>query len=261
MDELIKHLINKTFEPKIFDEVIHIQKRYDEQERSADIFFFAYGCVIAWGLDEFEEKELLESLKPYEVKALNPIITDLSSFIYKEGEKTYIDQEEDVIILDNDEAEDTLIKLSFSHAYSQSVKLETFERTVTETIKNTRYLPEELSTKGKISLSRKKLSQKIGALFAERNSINLHSDILDTPEFFWYRSRYEPFYEMALENINLDARLDVLNRRLDVIHELYEILSNELNHIHSSRLEWIIIYLIACEIGLSIVEIVLHHWS
>jgi len=115
-------------------------------------------------------------------------------------------------------------------------------------LKKTRHLPEELARKGKIYMSRKKLSKKIGALFSERNSINLHSDILDTPEFFWRRPRYEHYYLMASEYMDIQTRLDILNRRLGVIHELYDILSSELNHRHSSRLELIIILLILIEV-------------
>jgi uncharacterized Rmd1/YagE family protein len=53
---------------------------------------------------------------------------------------------------------------------------------------------------------------------------------------------------MASEYMDITTRLDILNRRLDVIHELYEILSSELNHRHSSRLELTIILLILIEV-------------
>jgi len=92
------------------------------------------------------------------------------------------------------------------------------------------------------------LSKKIGALFAERNSINLHSNILDTPEFFWRRPTYEHYYLIATEYLDLTTRLDILNSRLDIIHELYDILSSELNHRHSARLELTIILLILIEV-------------
>jgi uncharacterized Rmd1/YagE family protein len=141
-----------------------------------------------------------------------------------------------------------------AHGLSQSVKLDVFENTIAQTIESTRYLPAELAEKGKISLSQKKISQKVGALFAERNSVNLHSDILDTPEFFWRRPRYEPYYHMASQYMDISTRLDILNRRLDVIHELYDILSNELKHSHSSRLEWVIILLIVTEVIMHIIK-------
>jgi uncharacterized Rmd1/YagE family protein len=242
IDEMAKFLREIGREPKFYDNVIHVRKE-NEDGSSGDAFFFPYGCAIFWGLEEEEEHQILSELRPYVVYPLTFPTHDQSTFHY--GDTTIIKEEDDEIIL---ESEDILIKLSLSHGLSQSVKLECFEASVSRTIEKTRHLPEELARKGKIYMSRKKLSKKIGALFAERNSINLHSDILDTPEFFWRRPRYEPYYLMASEYMDIATRLDILNRRLGVIHELYDILSSELNHRHSSRLELTIILLILIEV-------------
>jgi uncharacterized Rmd1/YagE family protein len=242
IDELAKYLREEGREPKFYDNVVHFSKE-NEDETMGEAFIFPYGCVIFWGFDEEEEHTILDQLSSYVGYPLVFPTHDQSTFHY--GDTTLIEEEEDEIILESD---DILIKLSLSHALSQSVKLEWFEESVSRTIERTRHLPEELARKGKIYMSRKKLSKKIGALFAERNSINLHSDILDTPEFFWRRPRYEPYYHMASEYLDITTRLDILNRRLGVIHELYDILSSELNHRHSSRLELIIILLILIEV-------------
>lgn len=251
IDDLAKYLRNEGLDPKFYDEVIHIRKeRLEEPDSNGDVFYFSYGSVVFWNFNEEEELQYLEELKPYEEKTVNSgLIYEASSFNY--GSQTTIHEENDEIILENS---DPLIKLSLSHGLSQSVKLDVFEKSIEETIENNRYLPVELAKKGKISLSRKKISQKIGALCAERNSINLHSDILDIPEFFWRRPRYEPYYKMASEYMDIAPRLDILNRRLDVIHELYDILSNELKHSHSSRLEWVIILLIVSEVIMHIIK-------
>ena len=243
IDELAKFLREEGREPKFYDNVIHIHKENNEEGAGGDAFIFPYGCTIFWGLEEEEEHQILSELRPYVGYPLAFPMHDQSTFHY--GGITAIEEEEDQIVLESD---DILIKLSLSHGLSQSVKLEWFEESVSHTIEKTRHLPEELARKGKISMSRKKLSKKIGALFAERNSINLHSDILDTPEFFWRRPQYEPYYVMASEYMDITTRLDILNRRLDVIHELYDILSSELNHRHSSRLELTIILLILIEV-------------
>jgi uncharacterized Rmd1/YagE family protein len=247
IDELAKYFRNQGLDPKFYDDVIHLHK--GDEDEIKEIFYFPYGCVIFWGLSEEEEEQYLDNLKPYEIGSLSEKTQDVC--LFERGEETAINEEDDQIILESD---DVLIKLSLSHGLSQSVKLAAFEDSIGKTIEKTRHLPEELATKGKISLSRKKLSQKIGALFAERNSINLHSDILDTPEFFWRRPRYEPYYHMASNYMDIATRLDILNRRLDVIHELYEILSNELKHAHSSYLEWVIIWLIVSEVVMHLLK-------
>lgn len=252
IDDFSKYLRGEGLDPKFYDNVIHVHKDHDTEDGSqstGEIFYFTYGCVVFWNFSEEEELQYLQDLKSYEQTPLEDYIYESSYFIY--GTETTINEEDDEIILENT---DVLIKLSMAHGLSQSVKLDVFENSTDLTIQSARYLPSELASKGKISLSRKKISQKIGALFAERNSINLHSDILDTPEFFWRRPRYAPYYQMASQYMDISTRLDILNRRLDVIHELYDILSNELKHAHSSRLEWVIILLIVSEVVMHLVK-------
>ncbi len=248
IDDLAKFLRKEGLDPKFYDNVIHLHKRRESNEDitfDGEIFIFPYGCVSLWGLNEEEESAFINDIKKFEINSLLTPTMDTSTYDY--GEITLINEESDEIIL---EAKDDLIKLSLSHGLTQSVKLEVFEQSIAKTIENTHHLQEELGQTGKISLSRKKLSQKIGALFSERNSINLHCDILDTPEFFWRRPRYETYYRLASEYMDIKQRLDILNRRLDVIHELYNVLSNELKHAHSSRLEWTIILLIVTEVAM-----------
>ena len=103
-------------------------------------------------------------------------------------------------------------------------------------------------------MSKKEISKQIGVLFNERYYINLHSDILDTPEFFWRRPSYEPLYLMTAEFLDIQTRHNILNHRLNMIHELYTILANELNYKHSTRLEVIIIILIAIEVIVALVH-------
>lgn len=249
LDELTKFLRNEGWDPKFYGDVIHIDRHEDD---SGDIFLFGYGCIAFWGFEEAKELETLEKLKAFETNSLPAFIVDACSFV--QGDENHIDEENDEIVLDSS---DPLVKLSLSHGLTQSVKLQAFEDLVDQTIERTRRLPQELSTKGRTSLSRHKLSQQIGELFALRNSINLHGDILDMPEFFWRRPRYEPYYHMASNYMDISTRLDILNRRLDVIHELYDILSDQLKHSHSSRLEWVVIGLIITEVLLHILEILL----
>ena len=63
--------------------------------------------------------------------------------------------------------------------------------------------------------------------------------------------------QMASEYMDINTRLDILNKKLSVVHELYEILSNELKHAHSSFLEMIIIGLIVIEVVLTLFKDIL----
>jgi uncharacterized Rmd1/YagE family protein len=232
--------LQKFGSAQLFRDCAHILIK-EERKPKGDIFYFSYGCVVLWGFTEEEEQAILGALKEFEKDPSTKPEMDEFTFTY--GETMRI--EEDEISL---QTKNTLSKLAISYGLAQSVKLTTFEETIQKTIDNTKNLPQDLATKGKISMSRRDISRKLGELFIERNFINLHSEILDTPEFFWNYPELEPFYRRTSHYLDVTKRVEVLNKRLGVVHELFEILGNELNHQHSSRLEWTIIILIFIEI-------------
>jgi uncharacterized Rmd1/YagE family protein len=251
MSELVRYLNESGLEPKHFDEVIYVQKE-TAPENFVDIFFFPFGCAIIWGADEVDEREVLSLLKKFESNSLVNTSSDYIEFKCDQSiDKTFIDEEKNEIILKENSA---FIKLSMSHALAQSVKLNVLEISVSSLLEKTTPIQDELSRKGSVSLSKKEISKQIGTLFSERYLINLHSDILDTPEFFWRRPSYEPLYLMTAAFQDIEVRHNIMNHRLSMIHELYNILSNELNYKHSTRLEWIIIILIAMEVLLGLLN-------
>ena len=251
MPNLSQYLINKGYVIERFDDVIFAKMKNSD----IDIFFFPFGCVTIWGAEE-AGKEILLDIKEFEIDGLTDAMSDSINFEYhehpeKDHGKTFIDEERNKIVL-SDKSE--YIKLSLSHALAQSVKLKVLEYSVSKILEKTAPIQKELASTGSVSLSKKEISKQIGHLFSERYSINLHSDILDTPEFFWRRPSYEPLYLMTAEFQDITVRQGILNHRLDIIQELYNILSNELNYKHSSRLEVIIIILIMIEIVLAVMH-------
>ena len=60
--------------------------------------------------------------------------------------------------------------------------------------------------------------------------------------------RFEPEYEKTLKYFNVASRISILNKRLDVMENLNQILMDSAHNVHASVLEWIIIVLIAAEV-------------
>ncbi|MFT4554519.1 MAG: putative Rmd1/YagE family protein [Chlamydiales bacterium] len=233
----------KVLDCQKIDDIIHV--RFPDE--SSDAFIFPYGAVVFWGAAEKEERHFLDRLQEFENRPLSQIEEDEFNFVYGDTQRFH----RDIITLTST---DVLTKLSLSHGIAQSVKLSSFESSVQQTINNTKHIPEDLARKGKISLRRKAISQMMGKLFLEKSSVNLHCDLLDAPDFFWENDAWEPVYQMSRNYLNIPTRIDVLNTRLNVVHDLFEILGNELNHQHSSALEWTIIWLIVIEIVIVLIH-------
>jgi len=214
--------------------------------KGGDVFIFSYGAIVCWGLENRDEREILKELKPFEQQSLDVLEDDVFHYLY--GDQAKI--EDDEITLPD---RDILTKLAISHGIAQSVKLGFFERTIRMTSDLTKEMPVLLAREGSIKLSRKDIRRLMGRLFIDRSSVNLHQELLDTPEFFWEQTDLEPYYNLVKHYLDRDRRVVVLNQRLAVLQELFDMLATELNHQHSSRLEWTIIWLIVIEVLLHIV--------
>ena len=217
-----------------------------------DAFFFPYGVSVFWGASkEMGLRLIQEEVQALEESHSDDLETDLFTYIYGDTAKFV----EDEITLPN---QDILTKLAISQGIAQSVKLGTFESSIQKTYNSTKTIPQNLFLHGKIPLSRKEIRRKMGELFISRNSINLHMDLMDTPEFFWEYPELEPLYMMTANYLDISRRVEVLNQRMDVIHGLFVMLGNELNHLHSSRLEMTIILLIVIEVLIALMRDVFH---
>ena len=238
-------MLKETHTPTLYRDVIHIH--ISAAGYSGDVFYFSYGAMVTWGLPLEIDIYYLERVKQFEPHPIDE--TDKDEFTFTIGDHAKI--VEDEIFLPQD---DVLNRLAVSHGLAQSVKLGTFEAALHKVFKSSKQIPEDLAKYGRIALSRKEIRRKMGDLFIKRSSINLHSNVLDTPEFFWEYSELEPLYTMTANYLDIKNRVYVLNDRLTVVHELFEMLGNELNHQHSSRLEWTIIILIIIEVVMTLLR-------
>lgn len=236
--DLIKKETIPTFQTKVFKEVILFEKS------ESLCFLFKYGVAIFW---DFEEAE-------YFLKTINPSLTGIKvseEYNYHISPEQPVKIELDTIYLDSD---DLFKKLSISYAIEQSIKLEEFESSIKQTLEKTEHIPLELAQNGRVRMSRKNIAKKRGLLFITKSDIYLHFELLDTPEFFWEYPELDIYYQSMRKYLELQPRIEILNRKMGVIHEILTILADEQNHKHSSILEWIIIILIAIEIILFIVK-------
>lgn len=239
----------KGYFTRLSKDVLHVSNI----KRPGNIFFFNHGCFVSWGFKKFFEEKLIGYVSAFAIDPMLAIESD--HFYYRYSDENRIDTHErlqlDVITLDS---EDVMDKLAISYALAQSIKLEAFEEAVKVAIKKNDYLPEQISKRGAISLSRRSIFKRMGEIFIARSSINLNIEYLDAPEFFWRNPRLEPVYIMIKQFLDIPSRVAALNQKLDVLQELLDILNSQVQHRHSSLLEIVIILLIAVEIVISLFQ-------
>jgi len=251
-----------------YTDVLHC--RFASADGGRDAFIFPYGPVVLWGFSAEEERFWLRSLD----RCAEPIYTtspdaapfdDTDFMLYSQpppppggGEAASVVTKETLSStrLDNNiialATRDPIEKLAISFAFAQSAKLSVLESTLDATTEEIRPIPEQLARSGRSQFSVKQIAKLSGRVFLERNEANLYSDILDCPAFFWEAEGFEPLYARANRYLDIDDRVKILNGRLDIVNDLLDSLSGQLEIRNSHRLEWIIIVLITVEIVISV---------
>jgi len=233
-----------------FRNVLHMTR----PRQRGDVFFFHHGCFVAWGLSRPQEAEILTHLLDFSIDPLDKI--EFHAFICRPGVKTSLTTHPrfntDIISLEASECDNVQIKLAISYGLSQSVKLQFYESSIQKTVAANHAIPRELARCGRISLSRKSIFKRIGEIFLAKSSVNLGSEYLDVSEYFWRYPNLESYYLMAEKFLDIQKRVAILNRRLDVVHDVFVMLNNQLQHRYSSILEIIIIVLIFSEISINL---------
>ena len=76
---------------------------------------------------------------------------------------------------------------------------------------------------------------------------------MQVPDFFWDNEVWEPIFKHACKYLEIDERVTVVNKRLEVLDGMFQMLKDQLEVRHATRLEWIVIWLIVAEVGLELV--------
>jgi uncharacterized Rmd1/YagE family protein len=212
------------------------------------IIFFDFGAIVFWGFTEETEKIYLKNFEVFfKSKKKEKYEIDYLTFIHGDNFSVMNDR----LVLGTED--NPLERIAISYALAQSTLLSIYEDEVDITIEETKKIPSELANRGEISLSKKEICKNIGAIFVKRSSINLHSDMLDTPLVIWDNQDWQPVYTKMRSYLDVDKRLDILNKRLDILKELYDMLNNEIKNQNEYYLEWLIIWLIVIEILIEVV--------
>ncbi|KAK2507233.1 hypothetical protein MC885_018736 [Smutsia gigantea] len=215
------------------------------------IFFFREGAAVFWNVKDKTMKHVMQiiekhEIQPYEIALVHWENEELN-YIKIEGQsKLHRGEIRLNSELDLDDA--ILEKFAFSNALCLSVKLAIWEASLDKFVESIQSIPEALKAGKKVKLSHEEVMQKMGELFALRHRINLSSDFLITPDFYWDRENLEELYDKTCQFLSITRRVKVMNEKLQHCMELTDLMRNHLNEKRALRLEWMIVILITIEV-------------
>uniref|UniRef100_K9IKC4 Putative required for meiotic nuclear division protein 1 n=1 Tax=Desmodus rotundus TaxID=9430 RepID=K9IKC4_DESRO len=218
------------------------------------MFFFREGAAVFWNVKDKTMKHVLQILEkhenqPYEIALVHWENEELN-YIKTEGQsKLHHGEIRLNSELDLDDA--ILEKFAFSNALCLSVKLAIWEASLDKFVESIQSIPEALKAGRKVKLSHEEVMQKMGELFALRHRINLSSDFLITPDFYWDRENLEQLYDKTCQFLSITRRVKVMNEKLQHCMELTDLMRNHLTEKRALRLEWMIVILITIEVSFS----------
>ncbi|KAJ6164051.1 hypothetical protein N7470_002723 [Penicillium chermesinum] len=233
----------------------------------AEMFVFSYGVVVFWNFTERQEKDLLADLA-FATSSVTGTPTPLATMPLHEEDfeteefhfeySTEISRPRvynDMITL---RSGDHMIKLAISHGISQSTKLCFFEEVMARQMADAKDIPRRLAVTGQLGMKREDVFRILGRLFKSRVEVNLSSNMLDNPNFFWESEpTLYPLYTAVREYLEIKPRIQVLNERCRVFLDLAEILSDSITESRTSHQTWIVIVLIVISILVTISEVFL----
>lgn len=195
------------------EDVLHVRSKYNvETSEPRDIFFFREGSVVLWNCDEPETKSILRNLKQFEIGPYDEHVIksekEFMNYAYVEESRASL-KNEIFHIQSNDESD--LEKYTFSNAMTSSVKLAIWESLLDTYIDGLSTVTTDLKNGQRIRMSRATILQKTGELFALKHLINLDSDLLETPDFYWDREELEQLFNKTCTYFSIPKRKRVRN--------------------------------------------------
>ncbi len=208
------------------------------------VTLFRYGVAVLVGLTPAQEEEMLRDLRP---RVSRPVATPEEETAFVEIDPAKEDQ-----ILPGGPI--TLKKVTPEHliviadALSKSVVLARDEREVAAVFELVEPFARQLAETGSAFGGRRAILKHIGNALLVNHRVSGRVAVTDKPDVVWDRYDLERLTARLQDEYELKERADALTRKLSVIAETAEVLTDIIDTRRSLRLEIIIVALIAIEL-------------
>jgi uncharacterized Rmd1/YagE family protein len=145
--------------------------------------------------------------------------------------------------------------LVISDVLAKSVVLAHDEREVAKVLEVIEPFARELATHGRTRRNRKGILKLIGNALLVQHRVSGRVAVTEKPDALWDRPDLERLYARLEDEYELKERVDALNRKLAVVAETAQTLTDIIDTQRALRLELIVVFLIAFEIIVTFYQI------
>ncbi|KAJ7880323.1 hypothetical protein B0H14DRAFT_2707418 [Mycena olivaceomarginata] len=229
-----------------------------EDQDVAEVIFFEYGVCVFFGLEEQQERSILEDVENAGIMKKKISEDDWEIEECHFAHDRYIAYPRIYNDFFTLKSRSHLLKLSIAHALAQSTLLAHYETNAQRVLSSplTLSIPKQLATSGALQLRRHDALKLTGSLFKLRRDVNLVSNVLDVPELFWSEASLKELYDAVREYMEIKGRVQVLNEKLAVASDFLDAIHDHLNNFAMERITWIIIWLIVAAILVELGEVI-----
>lgn len=208
------------------------------------VTLFRYGVAIFTDLTAAEEEDVLGRLQPRLIRQVKP----------REEETALIEHAPDKddqilpggpIVLKTITPDHLII---IADALSKSVVLARDEREVTAVFDLVEPFARQLAEYGQTFAGRRSILKHVGNALLVQHRVSGRVAVAEKPDVVWDRPDLERLYARLQDEYELEERAETLARKLTVISDTAEVLTDIIDTRRSLRLEIIIVVLIAVEL-------------
>ena len=103
-------------------------------------------------------------------------------------------------------------------------------------------------------IGRRQIQQVIAEILGAKSEMNLISNFLYHPKYFWQHPILEEHFIMLERYLHIQRRVNAMNHRLDTLNEIFDMFNGYLENRHGHHLEMVIIVLIILEIVIAVLK-------
>ncbi|HHX49842.1 MAG TPA: RMD1 family protein [Clostridia bacterium] len=231
----------------------HLEKAWPSPKNTI-IYLFSFGSLVC--MDDKLELDQITGLLDY-LKKIDPGLNIQSPFTYSDDYEIRVDPTATISVnydyLVLPAIKDYHLEI-IATVLAKSVALERIEDATIALLDKIEGRIDSLE-KGRFSISDRNLARIAAKVLRFKYNTISYLMLLDKPEVSWLNEETQEFFEEMNSLFELEDRYQALRHKSEVLMDVTDVLTTLAHAERDSRLEWLIIILIAFEIFLYLMEL------